>query len=100
MESVVVWDIFANIIINISGLARAPQAATAGGPRGWRARQGTAEEVVTVTPWPGSQTICLRGGGENRRYAKGQYAPFGFHVDRNNLELRELKPETSHTSTI
>ena len=41
--------------------------ATAGGPAGLKgpargppgARQ---EEVVAITPWPGAQTSCLRGG--------------------------------------
>ena len=49
----------------ISGVVRAPQAPrVAGGPWGWRGPPGARqEEVVAVTPWPGAQTICLRGGG-------------------------------------
>ena len=47
-----------------SGVARAPQAPRPrGGPRGWRGPPGARqEEVVAVTPWPGAQTRCLRGG--------------------------------------
>ena len=47
-----------------SGVARAPQAPRPrGGPRGWRGPPGARQaEVIAVTPWPGAQTSCLRGG--------------------------------------
>ena len=57
---------------SLSGVARAPQAPQAPRPRGGAGLKGPPgarqEEVVAVTPWPGTQTSCLRGA-EYRRYA-------------------------------
>ena len=55
-----------------SGVVRAPQAPWPWGLRCRRDSPGARqEEVVAVTPWPGAQTICLRGP-ENRCYATVQ----------------------------